>query len=56
MKNAKTLSARVFYICDLRLFEECDKIPNIRGRVSRNDLYRILCLELKPSSLSHMWT
>jgi hypothetical protein len=38
MKNAKTLSARVFYICDLQLFEECDKIPNIRGRVSRSDL------------------
>lgn len=32
MKNSNFLSSRVFYVCDLKLFEECDKIPNIRGR------------------------
>jgi hypothetical protein len=37
MKNANLLSSRVLYVCHHQLLEECDKIPNIRGRVSSSD-------------------
>ncbi|XP_021921351.1 histone deacetylase 8-like isoform X2 [Zootermopsis nevadensis] len=31
-KKTKLYSSRVVYVCDLLLFKECDKIPNICGR------------------------
>jgi len=34
-KNANVSSFDVAYICNRKLFNECDKIPNVCGRVFR---------------------